>query len=255
VSGGLHTIDGSRVWLGWGDGAIAGVALPKEFSRPREAETFPAFGTETDIPDEAHLVTAVWWSWEEEHGEREAFFVGPSASPKWDWVLYKLTWCNDEELWSWSVNVAAARAFPDLAVAAAWLLESWWFWDAARLGRRAALFDGVWCDGLVTVDEAWTIGQRTLIPWPSDPNALFRPTPFLRLSDWDGNALIVNMDQVTKMGLCATDPSRTTLHRTRCPDHRVGGTLTVREDLHRIQLWLGGQRDAALADRESRRSA
>lgn len=187
----IHHIDGCRVFLGFDRGAVAGMALPPSVaSYSRDEADFPDFAGRFAPPADAELVAAV--SWDSiyrgylglaagQAGKsgfrdiRHAYFVGPSPTSTWSWLLYLLVYDDDNERWEWHIAAATDRELADRLEAAHWLLESFWCWLAAYARGDVGPVDEVCRSGLLGEADILSLSRRTLQPWTVDERGPFAP--------------------------------------------------------------------------------
>jgi hypothetical protein len=178
-----HDIDGSKVYLGFDQGAIAKMTLPERVrSYASEEPHFPEFTGRFAPPQGAELIAAVCWNslyfdsldakpkgFARFCDVRHAYFLGQSATVRWTWLLFMLGYDHDNETWEWCVVSATDREFEDRRSAARWLLEGFWYWHADRIGRHASRIAKIGATGLLSIDDIQEMCQRIFPTEDYDP--------------------------------------------------------------------------------------
>lgn len=172
---GIHDIDGAKVFLGFDRGAVANVRLPEivtSYAR-KGPPYFPEFTGRFAPCDGAELVAAVCWNSVHQKSLglppaersysgfcdiRHAYFLARSPVLKWTWLLSMLAYDDDNETWEWWVVAATDRDVEGKRDAARWLLETFWHWDAARIGHHATPIEEVGASGLLSADDIRQLG-------------------------------------------------------------------------------------------------
>jgi hypothetical protein len=150
-------MSGQRLWLGNGDHPDL------EAPKLKLSGCFSFFPTDEALeiaPKGAEFVAAVATSPRPGSDIRDGYFIGPSQSKAWKWVLWDLSYDNEWESWSWIVRATTNEEFADSTKAAAHLLGAVWAWEREKWGNT--LFEQVEHTGLLDEDEVWKIGRRAL---------------------------------------------------------------------------------------------
>ena len=143
-----------RLWLGNGDHPD----IPNwEGECQGCPPVFPTERAKTISPPGAEFVTAVSTSPRPGSDIRDGFFISPSSSKKWKWVLWDFTYDDNYEVWSWLIRATSDQPFATSAEAAAYLLDAVWFWERDKWGTT--LFEQVEDLGLIPEGEVWKIGE------------------------------------------------------------------------------------------------
>jgi hypothetical protein len=147
-----------RVWIGNGD--HPDIKNPEAEENPGVTAFFPTEAAKAMAPMGAEFVAAVATSPRPGSDIRDGFFIGPSPSKDWKWVLWDLTYDDNWENWSWVVRATSDEPFKDATAAAANLLEAVWAWEREHWDQT--LFEQVEDSGLLSEDQIWEIGRRAL---------------------------------------------------------------------------------------------
>jgi hypothetical protein len=189
---GIYPIDGCNVFLGYDRGGIAGLCLPPDVGPyPRDDPEFPEFSGCFEPPTDALLVAAVCWDsvYRGPRGlaasagmrsgyrdVRHAYFLTASPILKWRWLLVLIAYDFDNERWAWRLTAATDRDLHSTHNAAYWLLESFWYWLAARNGSEVRTVDQISRPGILARSEVQELSMRVLQPWtPSGRGPFSRP--------------------------------------------------------------------------------
>lgn len=184
IASDIHEIDGCKVFLGFDRGAVAGIELPQSVtSYSWEEAEFPELVGRFTPPADADLIAAVCWDSvycgylgletskglrSGYHDIRHAYFVGSSPVSKWRWLLYLLVYDYDNEQWQWSLVAATDRDLVDRRAAAYWLLESFWYWYAARNRDSTTPIAEIYRSGILSEPDIQELSSRILRPLATD---------------------------------------------------------------------------------------
>ena len=147
-----------RLWLG--NGNHPDIESPEPNGNPGCVAFFPTEEAQEMAPQGAEFVAAVATSPRPGSDIRDGYFIGPSQSKAWKWVLWDFTYDNEFESWSWVVRATTDEPFTDPTKAAAHLLSAVWAWERDKWDQ--SLFEQVEDTGLIDEAEVWKIGRRAL---------------------------------------------------------------------------------------------
>ena len=88
---------------------------------------------------------------------REGFFISPSQNKDWKWVLWKFSYDDNYETWSWLIRATSNRIFANSTEAAEFLLTAVWAWEREQWDRT--IFEEVEDSGLISEKRVWEIDR------------------------------------------------------------------------------------------------
>jgi hypothetical protein len=144
-----------RTWLGNGD--HPDIQAPEVEENAGLTALFPTETAEAIAPLGAEFIAAVATSPRPGSDIRDGYFIGPSPSKKWKWVLWDFTFDDNWETWSWIVCATSDEPFKNSMEAARSLLPAVWAWQ--RDTYQTTPFEEVEDTGLLDEDEVWRIGE------------------------------------------------------------------------------------------------